>query len=212
MTSGVLRLFASVQKFRLAGSVPRLLKDNTANSCWPNRRGKFGPAVSLPLVVPVRAHVRICGFQMQKSEPIVDVDLRHPAITGQAEVYSRLLPTRTYLAELTKRDGKALVKDVIFAFQKVRRAFQLLLRAWSKADDELELLITGKRVIFALDVYQFLNQPKCITQLLFCQPVGQWRMGQGVSDANKCGALRSVELPENGRSEGQPVCVNAATA
>ena len=68
--------------------------------------------------------------------------------------------------ELTEGNGIGLVEDMIFPPREVSRAFQLLKRTWSKAYDQLKLVIAGQLKILALNVEQFFDQLKCIPQLL----------------------------------------------
>lgn len=140
------------------------------------------------------------------------MDLRQTPITAQAEVQASLLPSLTYFTYLAKREGKAFVEDVILALQKMPGAFELLARPGHKPDNQLELLVTRERIIFSLDVDQSLNQFERVPQRLLRRAIGQRGIQQGVSDADKCGALRSVELSEHGRNQRKSIRRNSAAA
>ena len=68
--------------------------------------------------------------------------------------------------ELAKGNGVGLVEDMIFPPREVSRAFQLLKRTWSKAYDQLKLVIAGQLEILALNVEQFFDKLKGIPQFL----------------------------------------------
>ena len=166
----------------------------------------------MALVVALGPHIRVCRPQVQKPKPVVDMNLSKAPVASQAEVQARFLPMETHPAELAKRDGIVPVEDVILSFEKVRRAFQLLRRIRSKPDNHLELMVTGQRAVFSLDVDEFLNQTKCIAQCLSLFPIRERGMHHGMSDAYESGALRSIQLPEDRRGQGQPIGLDATTS
>lgn len=106
----------------------------------------------MPLMVALGARVRICGTQVQKPKPVIDVDLSETSVAGHAEVQSCLLPLEAYSAKLAERERIVLVEDMILAFEKVRGTIQLLERIRCEPDNQLKLMVAGLRAVFSLDV------------------------------------------------------------
>src|SRR5579864_4115160 len=158
------------------------------NPRWPHRQVEFGPAIRMSLMVAIRTHVRVCGTQVQKTKPVIDMNLSEASITAQTEVQARLLSTEPYSAKLPEGDGIVFVEDMIFAFLKVRRPFQPLSCIWGQPDNQLKLLVAGLPNILALDVDQVLYHSKGFAQFLSIS-AGEQRMQQSVSYGHKRGAL-----------------------
>ena len=106
----------------------------------------------MPLMVALGPRVRICGTQVQKPKPVIDMDLSQTPVARQAEVQTCFLSVKTYPAKLAEGDRIILVEDMIFAFEKECRAIQFLERVRGEPDNQLELVIAGQRAVFTLDV------------------------------------------------------------
>lgn len=116
---------------------------NAANPYWFFRQRKFRPAVGMPLVIALGAHVRICGTQVQEPKSIVNVNLSETPIARYAKVQTCFLAMKTYPAKLAVGNRIVLVEDMVFAFLKGGSAIQFLERIRAKPDNQLELMIAG---------------------------------------------------------------------
>jgi len=114
-----------------------------------------------------------------------------------------LLAVEAHPTELTKGIRKQLVEYVIFSSFETGSPFQFLKGALSEPQDQLKLLIAARHLVLAMDVEQFIDQLEGITHFSSVLAIDKLRIQHGVRDANKCCALRNVELSKNRCRHGE---------